>query len=155
VGQLKSGLISHSTWLIALTRAIQALEATLYSVASEGREDSTPHTELEATYNALNVDPHAVGTLSEAPSNILAPGELGGAGSSRQWLHVDADHLEQLMLRIEQLAEQRISLEQAQEQIESALQELYTAQQRLQQLEKRLSTLPSALVASRFIVGDS
>ena len=50
VGQLKSGITSHSTGLIALTRAVQALEATLYSVASEGREDSTPHTELEAIY---------------------------------------------------------------------------------------------------------
>ena len=158
VGQLKSGIISHSTGLIALTRAVQALEATLYSVASEGREDSTPHTELEAIYNELNVDPQpkdAVGALRAAPFNTFVPGERDEVGSSRQSLHVDADHLEQLMLRIEQLAEQRISLEQVQQQVESALQELYTAQQRLQQLEKRLSTLPSALVAPRFIVGDS
>jgi len=170
VGQLKSGIISHSTGLIALSRAVQALEATLYSVASEGREDSTPHTELEAIYkesptinreDAINRVPteeersDIVGADLSRPSPIYRPLGLDGAGSSRQSLHVDADHLEQLMLRIEQLAEQRISLEQAQQRVESALQELYTAQQRLQQLEKRLSTLPSALVAPRFIVGDS
>ena len=169
IGQVKSGIITHLTGLIALAHAIQALEATLYSVASEGREDSNPQTKLEEIYKALNVElpsKDVVGAISEArlstdapkdvvgylsprqDSQFIEPARSDGADSSQQSLHVDAHHLEQLMLHIEQLAEQRTSLEQAQEQVESAQQELYTAQQRLQQLERRLSTLPSVLKAS-------
>ncbi len=152
IGQVKSGIITHVTGLIALARAIQALEATLYSVASEGREDSNPQTKLEEIYKALNVElptKDVVGYLSpRQDSQFIEPAGSDGAGSSQQSLYVDAHHLEQLMLHIEQLAEQRTSLEQAQEQVESAQQELYTAQQRLQQLERHLSTLPSVLKAS-------
>jgi CheY-like chemotaxis protein/HPt (histidine-containing phosphotransfer) domain-containing protein len=147
VGQVKSGIITHLTGLIALAHAIQALEATLYNVASEGREDSTPQTKLEEIYKALNVElptKDVVGYLSpRQDSRIIEPAGWDGAGSSQQSLHVDAHQLEQLLLHIEQLAEQRTSLEQAQEQVESAQQEFYAAQQRLQRLESRLSTLPS------------
>ncbi len=153
VGQVKSGIITHLTGLIALAHAIQALEATLYNVASEGREDSTPQTKLEEIYKALNVElptKDVVGYLSpRQDSRIIEPAGWDGAGSSQQSLHVDAHQLEQLLLHIEQLAEQRTSLEQAQEQVESAQQELYTAQQRLQRLESRLSTLPSVLKTSK------
>ena len=55
VGQMQAGTTSHQTGLIALTHAVQALETTLLSIASRGREDDDPHTQLELIYDALGI----------------------------------------------------------------------------------------------------
>jgi CheY-like chemotaxis protein len=145
VGQVKTGLIAHPVGLLALIHTVQALETTLYSVASKGNEDNAPHTQLELIYNGLDVKLQAPDTLESITDHVADPGIRS---AYRPIQHVDAHHLQQLMLHIEQLVEQRISLEHAQAQVQSAQQELYSAQQRLQQVEIRLSSLPSSFRTS-------
>ena len=174
VDRMRSGALTHLTGLVALTHSVQALEATLYNIASTGRESDTPRAELEQIYNTLNVGIRTDGAVESAgarsvtvPLQLLdfekkAPtghlpsgqitrplGSLPGEQATRSGarlaaVQVDARHLEQLMLHIEQLAAQRTPLEHLQAQVESAQQELFAAQLRLQQLETRLSTFPAA-----------
>jgi CheY-like chemotaxis protein len=149
VEQVKIGHITHPTSLLTLAHAVKALEATLYSVASKGSEDSAPHTQLEQVYGALDIKLQTTDERGDVVgARFIGSAGRDGVNASRQFQHVDAHHLQQLMLHIEQLAEQRIPVEHAQAEVQSVQQELYAAQQRLQQIEIRLSSLPSAFRTS-------
>src|SRR6266704_3455031 len=93
VAAVKNGTINNLAGLIAIMHAIQALEATLYGIAAE--------------------------KMSARETRPLEPLSRSAAMPTVQ---VDARHLEQLILHIEQLAEQRPSLARAQAQVEIAQQ---------------------------------
>jgi chemotaxis protein histidine kinase CheA/CheY-like chemotaxis protein len=137
---VKNGTINNLAGLIAIMHAIQALEATLYGIAADGRESDTPLTELEVMYATLNLTMHVGDAGEKISSRETRPLEAMSRSAATPLIQVDARHLEQLLLHIEQLAEQRPSLERAQAQVEIAQQELFAAQARLQHLEVLLST---------------
>lgn len=137
VDVVKRGTINNLTGLITLVQAVQALEATLYSIAVDGKENEAPLAELEAMFDSLNVnvrDGDAIKKSSSQQTQAITH------AASIPLVQVDAHHLEQLLQHIEQLAEQRPSLESAQAQVETAQQELYIAQARLQHLETLLAS---------------
>jgi len=140
VAAVKNGAINNLAGLIAIMHAIQALEATLYSIATDGRESDAPLTELEIMYASLNVTVDIGDAIEKISSRETRPLETMSHSTASPLIQVDARHLEQLILHIEQLAEQRPLLEDAQAQVETAQQELFAAQTRLQHLEVLLST---------------
>ena len=54
----EGGSLSPQTTLIALTHSIQALEATLQTIVSNGFESKNPLLELEEEYRKLDIDVH-------------------------------------------------------------------------------------------------
>ncbi|WP_052890739.1 response regulator [Thermogemmatispora carboxidivorans] len=173
VGSLRDGSVPMMIGLMALVQAMRALEATLQSIVETGQESSTPLTELEADYEALN----EFGNVRRAPSEslialtaadeaaLLEEEELAPRSPLREEIArfhlrtrppresssplpsvlVDAERLKRLVLNSEHLAEQREPLESARRELEAALQELYAAQGRLQYLETLLSLNPLSL----------
>ena len=141
VAAVKNGTINNLAGSIAIMHAIQALEATLYGIAADGRESATPLAELEAIYASLNIDTHTGEAAEKMPARETRPLEPITRSAAMPTVQVEARRLEQLVLHIEQLAEQRPSLARAQAQVETAQQELFAAQARLQHLEVVLSTL--------------
>jgi CheY-like chemotaxis protein/chemotaxis protein histidine kinase CheA len=140
VAAVKNGTINNLAGLIAIMHAVQALEATLYGIAADGQESDTPLRELEVMYASLNVNMHVGDAVEKISSRETRPLEATSHSAATAVIQVDARHLERLILHIEQLAEQRPSLERAQAQVEIAQQELFAAQVRLQHLEVLLST---------------
>jgi chemotaxis protein histidine kinase CheA/CheY-like chemotaxis protein len=134
---VKRGTINNLTGLITLVQAVQALEATLYSIAADGKENDAPLAELEAMFDTLNVNIRNDDAIKKSSSQQT---QAITHAASIPLVQVDAQHLEQLLKHIEQLAEQRPSLESAQAEVETAQQELYTAQARLQHLETLLAS---------------
>lgn len=141
VTAVKKGTINNLAGLIAIMHAIQALEATLYGIAADGQESDTPLAELEAMYASLNINIHIGEAAEKMPARETRPLEPMSRSAATPTVQVDARQLEQLMLHIEQLAEQRPSLARAQALVETAQQELLAAQARLQHLEVLLSTI--------------
>ncbi len=139
VAAVKNGIINNLAGLIAITHAIQALEATLYGIAADGQESDTPLAELEVMYTSLNIDIHTGEAAEKRSARATKPLEPMSRSAAMPTVQVDARHLEQLILHIEQLAEQQPSLARAQAQVEIAQQELLAAQARLQHLEVLLS----------------
>jgi chemotaxis protein histidine kinase CheA/CheY-like chemotaxis protein len=140
VAAVKNGTINNLAGLTAIMYAIQALEATLYGIAADGQESDTPLTELEVQYASLNVTMHVGDAVEKISSRETRPLEATSHSAATPLIQVDARHLEHLILHIEQLAEQRPSLERAQAQVEIVQQELFAAQVRLQHLEVVFST---------------
>ncbi len=141
VAAVKNGTINNLAGLIAIMHAIQALEATLYGIAADGQESDTPLAELEVMYTSLNIDIHTGEAAEKMSARETRPLEPLSRSAAMPTVQVDARHLEQLILHIEQLAEQRPSLARAQAQVEIAQQELLAAQARLQHLEVLLATV--------------
>ncbi|MDQ2714284.1 MAG: response regulator [Chloroflexota bacterium] len=164
VGLIQSKAVAQMIGLMALVQAVRALEMTLQSVINDGQESSTPLTELEAEYEALNEfgsayrpatdsltalvsnyegEADAARTTSPLKEEIahlhLASGPAPEVFSPLPSVHVDVHRLEQLVLHSEQLAEQHAQLENTRCEIDTALQELHAAQARLRHLEMLLS----------------
>ena len=140
--------LSPQATLIALTHSIQALEATLQTIVSNGFESKKPLLELEEEYRKLDIDVHethrAQSSVPET-TDILSTqwfsqqtGELDPHSLS---LRVNAHHFNKLQENAENLIELDIPMEQAQKQVETALNELQFAQSRLRRLEPLLSSL--------------
>ena len=144
----ESGSLSPQATLIALTHSIQALEATLQTIVSNGFESKKPLLELEEEYRKLDIDVHET-RRAQSPvpetTDILSTqwfsqqtGELDPHFFS---LRVNAHHFNKLQENAENLIELDIPIEQAQKQVETALNELLFAQSRLRRLEPLLSSL--------------
>ena len=144
----ESGSLSPQATLIALTHSIQALEATLQTIVSNGFESKNPLLELEEEYRKLDIDVHET-HRAQSPmpvtTDILSTqwfsqqtGELDPHSLS---LRVNAHHFNKLQENAENLIELDIPIEQAQKQVETALNELQFAQSRLRRLEPLLSSL--------------
>ena len=56
---VEDGSLAFQTGLIALFNSMQALEATLHSIVSNGFESKNPLLELEEEYQKLNIDVHS------------------------------------------------------------------------------------------------
>jgi chemosensory pili system protein ChpA (sensor histidine kinase/response regulator) len=119
------------TGSIALVRAVQALELTLQSIASNGFESKNPLLELEEEYEALNIDIHAVHTVKHSSNR-----EVETASSEKL-----SQHLATLISHAERLIELDTPFGHAQQQVETALNELEAAQARLRRLEPLLTSL--------------
>ncbi len=128
---VEDGSVMYLTGSIALVHAVQALELTLQSIASNGYESKNPLLELEEEYEALNIDIHAVHTVKLSASKDA---ETTSADRSSQ-------RLNKLIAHTEKLIELDTPLEHAQQQVETALNELQFAQARLRRLEPLLSSL--------------
>src|SRR5215469_2850535 len=73
VAAVKNGTINNLAGSIAIMHAIQALEATLYSIATDGRESDAPLTELEIMYASLNVTVDVGDTIEKLSSRETRP----------------------------------------------------------------------------------
>ena len=152
---VEDGSLAFQTGLSALFHSIQALEATLQSLVSDGFESKNPLLELEGEYQKLNIDVHAVQNAQRAMSETTDTdssgwfsqhsGELDRNPSS---LSVDAHHFKKLLEGAENLIELDIPIEHAQKQVEIALNELQFAQSRLRRLEPLLSSLTISVNAT-------
>ena len=157
---VKDGSLALQTGLIALLNSIQALEATLHSIVSNGFESKNPLLELEEEYKRHNIDVYVVHNAQPSLSETTAatstqwfsqqPGELDQNSSS---LRVDTHHFNKLLESAEDFIELDIPMENAQKKVETALNDLQFAQNRLRRLEPLLSSLtisanatPDALV---------
>src|SRR5712692_10791684 len=105
---LTSGSVTAFIGLNALVQTVQALEMTLNSFITNGKESNTPLTELEEEYKALNVDIQVGRTPHKYPqgpslsdprwqSKIPTP-ERQEYVSSMPFVRVDVRRFEQLML---------------------------------------------------------
>jgi chemosensory pili system protein ChpA (sensor histidine kinase/response regulator) len=141
--------------LIALFNSMQALDATLHSLVSNGFESKDPLLQLEEEYKRLNIDVHVV---QNAQISLSEATEV----SSAQWfsqqtsvpdpnstsLRVDAQHFNRLLESAENFIELDIPMEYAQKQVETALNDLQFAQSRLRRLEPLLSSLTLSVNAT-------
>ncbi len=160
---IEDGSLAFQTALIALLNSIQALDATLYSLVSNGFESKNPLLELEEEYQKLNIDVHVV------PNEKPSLSETADFSSTQRFsqqtdefdpnaisLPVDAHHFNKLLESAENLVELDIPMEQAQKQVETALNELQFAQSRLRRLEPLLSSLTiSANATPDILVEDA
>lgn len=152
-----SGKVVPFIGLNALVQTVRALEVTFNSFVTGGQESTTPLTELEAEYKALNIDIHAATfpkfgrneesmpmrmpfKATEEDYSERESRHLQEQSASPPYVRVDVHRFEQLALHTEQLAELRAPLENAQAEVEKALHELQTTQGRLRYLETLLST---------------
>src|SRR6266487_5511418 len=140
---VENGNVMYVTGSIALAHAVQTLELTLQSIASNGYESKNPLLELEEEYEALNIDIYAVHTVK-----LSSPKDAETMSTQRF-----SQHLNQLIAHTEKLIELDTPLENAHQQVETALDELQVAQARLRRLEPLLSSLsvssnttPNALI---------
>ncbi len=144
---VEDGSVILLTGSIALVHALQALELTLQSIASNSYESKIPLLELEEEFKALNIDIHAVDTAKLSSSKDV---EFSSTHSLSEFvvaphhpsssMRVDARHLNKLIEYTEKLIEIDTPLENAQKQVETALNELQVAQARLRRLEPLLSS---------------
>src|SRR2546428_96031 len=158
---VESGSVIDMTGSIALVHALQALELTLQSIASNGYESKAPLLELEAEFEALSIDMHAVDSAQlssskDAETSPIHSLSLYGVTSHHpSSLRVDSQHLNKLIEHAEKLIEIDTPLENAQKQVETALSELQVAQARLRRLEPLLSSLSATSNATlNAIPGD-
>jgi CheY-like chemotaxis protein len=137
-GQATSGSIEAHTGVQALAQALNALEATLHSIAGSGEESSRPLAELEVALQALEIDltrQQRAGISSDTSSQpAFAAPALPDAVA-----RVDGRRLQELLLYSEQLLASSTTLEDAQIAVERAIQELQVAQERLRRLEASFS----------------
>ncbi len=154
---IEDGSIAFQTGLIALFNSLQALEATLHSIVSNGFESKNPLLELEEEYKRLNIDvhntQHSLSETTDATSTQWFSQQIGELDQNSSSLRVDAHHFNKLLESAENLIELDIPMENAQKKVETALNELQFAQTRLRRLEPLLSSLtisanaiPDALV---------
>jgi chemosensory pili system protein ChpA (sensor histidine kinase/response regulator) len=145
---VEGGSLSRQTTLIALTLSIQALEATLQSIVSNGFESKNPLLELEEEYQKLDIDVHnahilqsSVSETTHIPSSQWFEQQTHALDPHSLSLRVNAHHFNKLQGNAENLIELDIPIEQAQKQVETALNELQFAQSRLRRLEPLLVSL--------------
>jgi chemosensory pili system protein ChpA (sensor histidine kinase/response regulator) len=145
---VEGGSLVDLTGSIALVHALQALELTLQSIASNGYESKAPLLELEAEFEALSLDIHAVDTAHLSSSKDAETSPTHSLSRYNVTAHhplssvrVDPQHLSKLIEHTEKLIEIDTPLEHAQKQVETALSELQVAQARLRRLEPLLSSL--------------
>ena len=145
---VENGSLIFQTGLIALVNSVQALEATLHSIVSNGYESKNPLLELEEEYKRLNIDIQVV-YHKKPPSPEAAHDSSyywlsqhrSEQDQNSSWLHVDLQHFNKLQEYTEKLIELDTPMENAQKQVETALNELQFAQARLRRLEPLLSGL--------------
>jgi chemosensory pili system protein ChpA (sensor histidine kinase/response regulator) len=160
---VEDGSVPFQTTLIALSHSIQALEATLHSIVSNGFESKNPLLELEEEFQKLNIDVHVVHdskpSLSETtntPSTQWYLQQMGELVPNTSSLRVDVHHFNKLLESAENFIELDIPIEHAQKQVEISLNELQFAQSRLRRLEPLLSSLTiSANAAPDILVEDA
>ncbi|HWZ20200.1 MAG TPA: response regulator [Ktedonobacteraceae bacterium] len=147
--------LAIQTGLIALLNAMQALEATLHSLLSNGFESKNPLLQLEEEYKRLNIDVHVVQnaqiSLSEAidvTSTQWFTQQTGVRDPNSTSLRIDAHHFNKLLESAENFIELDIPMEHAQKQVEIALNDLQFAQSRLRRLEPLLSSLTLSVNAT-------
>ena len=146
--------------LSLLIQAISALDGTLISLVTTGKESREPLEELEAAFNAQAFDIASamltVTALSSAPVSNASEQETSHitslpphtlASHSRTLaspisVRVELARFEQLLMHTGHLTDLQVPLRNAQVQVEVALQELHAAQARLTRLESRYSTFP-------------
>jgi chemotaxis protein histidine kinase CheA/ActR/RegA family two-component response regulator len=152
---VEDGSLAFQGGLIALFDSIQALEATLQSLVSNGFESKNPLLELEEEYQKLNIDVHfvqnaqpALSETTDATSTGWFTQQTGERGRNSASLRVDAHHFNKLLEGAENLIELDIPIEHAQKQVETALNELQFAQSRLRRLEPLLSSLTISVNAT-------
>jgi chemosensory pili system protein ChpA (sensor histidine kinase/response regulator) len=145
---VEDGSLSFQTALSALFNSIQALEATLHSIVSNGFESKNPLLELEEAYHRLNIDvqvvhytPPSLSETTDASSTAWFSQQTGELDPNSSLLRVDAHHFNKLLESAENLIELDIPMENAQKQVEAALNELQFAQSRLRRLEPLLTSL--------------
>ncbi len=148
--------LAFQTGLIALFNALQALEATLHSLVSNGYESKNPLLQLEEEYKRLNIDVHVmqnaqISSLFEVtdvtPIQWLSQ-QTGVLDPNSTSLRVDARHFNKLLESAENFIELDIPMEHAQKQVETALNDLQFAQSRLRRLEPLLSSLTLSVNAT-------
>jgi len=137
--------LSLQTGCIALLDSLQALEATLHSIVSDGFESKNPLLQIEEEYQRLNIDVHNVQSSFPEKTNAT-PGhwfsqQTGELDQNSSHLRVDAHHFKKLLECVENFIELDFPLENAQKQVETALNELQFAQSRLRNLEPLLSSM--------------
>lgn len=144
--------------LSLLVQAISALDGTLISLVTTGKESREPLEELEAAFNAqaFDIASAMLTALSFAPASNASEQETSHitslpphtlASHSRTLaspisVRVELARFEQLLMHTGQLTDLQVPLRNAQVQVEVALQELHAAQARLTRLESRYSTFP-------------
>ncbi len=149
--------LAFQTGLIALFNSMQALEATLHSLVSNGFESKNPLLQLEEEYKRLNIDVHVAQnaqiSLSEATdvtSTQWFSQQTGMRDPNSTSLRVDVSHFNKLLESAENFIELDIPMEHAQKQVETALNELQFAQSRLRRLEPLLSSLTLSVNATPY-----
>jgi len=145
---VENGSLVFQTGLIALVHSVQALEATLHSIVSNGYESKNPLLELEEEYKRFNIDVHVVHNTklssletTDATSTLWFSQRIGEHDQTSSSLRVDVQHFNKLLEHTEKLIELDTPMENAQKQVETALNELQFAQARLRRLEPLLSSL--------------
>ncbi|MGI9061568.1 MAG: response regulator [Ktedonobacteraceae bacterium] len=158
-GQIARRILVPFIGLHALLQTVYALEMTLNSVITYGKESDHPLAELEAEYHALNIAiqqrnavkplPSVVKEAETPPVRVLfnSTAEEDGTPSKRvpehpsasSFVRVDMRRFEQLVSHTEDLAELQAAIKNAQVEVEQALQELHVAQVRLRQVEALVS----------------
>src|SRR6266851_5561283 len=145
---VENGSLVFQTGLIALVHSVQALEATLHSIVSNGYESKNPLLELEEEYKRFNIDVHVVHNTkrssletTDATSTHWFSQRIGEHDQTSSSLRVDVQHFNKLLEHTEKLIELDTPMENAQKQVETALNELQFAQARLRRLEPLLSSL--------------
>jgi len=160
---VEDGSLPFQTGLIALFNSMQALEATLKSIVSNGFESKNPLLELEEEYQRLNIDvqvvhnaPPSLSETTDASSKNWFSQQSGELDPNSSSLYVDAHHFNTLLESAENLIELDIQMENGQKQVETALNELQFAQSRLRRLEPLLSSLTiSANATSDSLIEDA
>ncbi len=160
---VEDGSLAFQRGLIALVNSMQALEATLHSIVSNGYESKNPLLELEEEYKRLNIDVHVVHNAkpslpetADSTSTQWFSQQIGELDQNSSSLRVDVHHFNKLQECAENLIELDTPMENAQKQVETALNELQFAQSRLRRLEPLLSSLSiSANTAPDALIEDA
>ena len=152
---VENGSLVFQTGLIALVHSVQALEATLHSIVSNGYESKNPLLELEEEYKRFNIDVHVVHNTkrssletTDATSTHWFSQHIGEHDQTSSSLRVDVQHFNKLLEHTEKLIELDTPMENAQKQVEIALNDLQFAQSRLRRLEPLLSSLTLSVNAT-------
>ena len=144
--------LTFQSALIALFNSIQALDATLHSLVSNGFESKNPLLELEEAYKRLNIDVRktqlALSETTDVTSTQWFSQQTGELDPNSTSLRVDSHHFNKLLESAENFIELDIPMEHAQKQVETALNELQFAQSRLRRLEPLLSSLTISVNAT-------
>jgi CheY-like chemotaxis protein len=121
---VEDGSLAFQTGLIALFNSVQALEATLHSIVSNGFESKNPLLELEEEYKRLSIDVHVVHNeaflLRSLPFGVLvtrlrrAIDMIAGAQSERIHVEVSGETVEINQDVLEKLSDPLLELVQMQ-----------------------------------------
>jgi chemosensory pili system protein ChpA (sensor histidine kinase/response regulator) len=159
VEQATQGLIFPTIGVDLARRAVAALEETLESIVTHGKETEIPLRRLEEEYKQSGIDPyqdtppvkdrngagsHGINTKFDddtLPDLVAFRHATPPSVAIPSGMSVNKQRFESLLNHAERLAEMHNPLERAQEQVSIALQELQAAQNRLQKLEPFLASL--------------